>query len=75
MRTTLDIDDELLLRAKEQAVRQRSTLTRMIEEGLALRLLMHDLGKSTDEFQQLLRQGAALKPAGCRPLVSLRLLR
>lgn len=41
MRTTLDLDDTLLARAKAEAARQRTTLTRLIEEGLALRLA-HD---------------------------------
>lgn len=38
MRTTLDLNDALLRRAKAEAARQRTTLTRLIEEGLALRL-------------------------------------
>jgi predicted DNA-binding ribbon-helix-helix protein len=38
MRTTLDLDDALLAEAKALAVRERLTLTRLIEEGLALRL-------------------------------------
>ena len=38
MRTTLDLDDALLARAKAEAARQRTTLTRLIEEALALRL-------------------------------------
>jgi len=38
MKTTLDIRDDLLARAKAQAARERITLTRMIEEGLPLRL-------------------------------------
>lgn len=38
MRTTLDLNDALLIRAKAEAARQRTTLTRLIEEGLALRL-------------------------------------
>ena len=38
MKTTLDLDNELLARAKALAARERTTLTRMIEEGLALRL-------------------------------------
>lgn len=38
MKTTLDLNDELLLRAKALAVRQRTTLTRLIEEGLQMRL-------------------------------------
>lgn len=38
MRTTLDLDDTLLVRAKALAARERLTLTRVIEEGLRLRL-------------------------------------
>ena len=38
MKTTLNINDELLLSAKAAAVQQRTTLTRLIEEGLNLRL-------------------------------------
>ena len=38
MRTTLDLNDELIARAKAEATRERTTLTRLIEEGLRLRL-------------------------------------
>lgn len=38
MRTTLDIDDTLLAEAKALAARERTTLTRLIEQGLAIRL-------------------------------------
>ena len=38
MRTTLDVNDALFTRAKAQALRENSTLTRLIEEGLRLRL-------------------------------------
>ena len=38
MKTTLDIDDELLVRAKAMAARGRTSLTALIEEGLRLRL-------------------------------------
>jgi hypothetical protein len=38
MKTTLDIDDELLLKAKALAARERSSVTALIEEGLRLRL-------------------------------------
>ena len=38
MKTTLDIDDRLLASAKAFAARRRVTLTRLIEEGLRLRL-------------------------------------
>jgi Family of unknown function (DUF6364) len=38
MTTTLDINDQLLANAKAVAARQRTSLTRLIEEGLQLRL-------------------------------------
>ena len=38
MKTTLDLDDHLLADAKALAARQRTSLTRVIEEGLQLRL-------------------------------------
>jgi hypothetical protein len=38
MKTTLDINDQLLALAKALAVQQRTSLTRLIEEGLQMRL-------------------------------------
>ena len=38
MKTTLNINDQLLANAKVLAVQQRTSLTRLIEEGLQLRL-------------------------------------
>jgi hypothetical protein len=38
MKTTLDINDQLLADAKALAARQRTSLTRLIEQGLQLRL-------------------------------------
>lgn len=38
MKTTLDINDSLLANAKTLAAQQRTSLTRLIEEGLQLRL-------------------------------------
>lgn len=38
MKTTLDIDDGLLASAKALAAQQQTSLTRLIEEGLRLRL-------------------------------------
>jgi hypothetical protein len=43
MKTTLDIRDDLLAEAKALAARQRTTLTRMVEEGLTLRLRRCDV--------------------------------
>lgn len=44
MKTTLDINDSLLTKAKALAARQRTSLTRLIEEGLQLRLRAHKNG-------------------------------
>jgi hypothetical protein len=38
MRTTLDLNDQLLARAKARAVEEHTTLTRLVEQGLILRL-------------------------------------
>jgi hypothetical protein len=38
MKTTLNLNDTLLAEAKALAVQQRTSLTRLIEEGLQLRL-------------------------------------
>ena len=38
MKTTLNIDDNLLSQAKTFAIREQKTLTSLIEEGLMLRL-------------------------------------
>jgi hypothetical protein len=38
MKTTLDLSDSLVAEAKALAARQRTTLTRVVEEGLQLRL-------------------------------------
>lgn len=38
MKITLDINDQLLANAKALAARQRTSLTRLIEEGLQRRL-------------------------------------
>ena len=38
MKTTLDLNDQLLASAKALAAQQRISLTRLIEEGLQLRM-------------------------------------
>lgn len=43
MKTTLNLHDALVMEAKALAVRQRSTLTRLIEEGLRMRLRSEQL--------------------------------
>jgi hypothetical protein len=41
MKTTLDLRDDLLARAKELAAKERTSLTKIIEESLVLRLRRH----------------------------------
>jgi hypothetical protein len=41
MKTTLDLNDTLLVQAKALAAQQRTSLTKLIEEGLQLRLRAH----------------------------------
>jgi len=38
MKTTLNLSDDLVAQAKALATKERTTLTKMIEEGLILRL-------------------------------------
>lgn len=38
MKTTLNLSDDLVAQAKARATKERITLTKMIEEGLVLRL-------------------------------------
>ena len=45
MKTTLNIDDQLLSDAKALAAHQRTTLTRLIEEGLHLRMNAQPVGR------------------------------
>lgn len=47
MRTTLDIDDDLLLQAKSFAAKEHTSLTRLIEESLALHLRAAQTATST----------------------------
>ena len=42
MKTTLNIRDALLVQAKAAAARQHLSLTRLIEEGLRMRLRVED---------------------------------
>jgi Family of unknown function (DUF6364) len=46
MKTTLDLDDDLITRAKSQAARERKSLTALIEEGLRLRLRRRPITRS-----------------------------
>ena len=74
MRTTLDINDRLLTEAKALAARQRTTLTKLIEEGLRLRLRPQAVqsGKTTVDLP-VFKGGGGLRP-GINPLSNRSLL-
>ncbi len=62
MKTTLDIHDALLIEAKTLAARQRLSLTRLIEEGLRMRL-----GAAQGPGAKPRRAMPVCKPKGARP--------
>ncbi|VVC83488.1 DUF6364 family protein [Sideroxydans sp. CL21] len=53
MKTTLDINDSLLANAKALAAQQRTTLTRLIEEGLQLRLRSSSVSNKVSKQKKL----------------------
>ena len=55
MKTTLNIDDHLLSEAKALAAHQRTSLTRLIEEGLHLRLRVRPAGRRVKVTLPLLK--------------------
>lgn len=75
MKTTLDIDDRLLADAKALAAQQRSSLTRLIEEGLRMRL--RSAARSTEAAAPRLPviKGRGGLVAGVDPLSNKALLR
>jgi hypothetical protein len=68
MRTTLNIDDELLVKAKAVSARERKSLTALIEEGLRLRL------RRTDSRRRASSPPLAIHIAGVDPLSNRSLL-
>ncbi|MDQ6640330.1 MAG: DUF6364 family protein [Pseudomonadota bacterium] len=51
MKTTLDLNDALIANAKALAAQQRTTLTRVVEEGLRLRLASSRSAKRKSRFK------------------------
>ncbi len=51
MKTTLDLNDTLIANAKALAAQQRTTLTRVVEEGLRLRLASPPSTKQKERFK------------------------
>ena len=74
MSTTLDLNDQLLADAKALAARQRTTLTRLIEEGLQLRLRARPASAKPARVQLPVFQGRGGLVAGVNPLSNKALL-
>jgi CHASE2 domain-containing sensor protein len=67
MKTTLDINDTLLASAKALAARQRTSLTRLIEEGLQLRLRSSRVAKTAGKPKLRVYRGRGGLVAGVNP--------
>jgi hypothetical protein len=74
MKTTLDIDDELLVKAKALSARERKSLTALIEEGLRLRLRRTDSTRSTPLRALAIYRGKGGLVRGVDPLSNRSLL-
>ncbi|MGH9239932.1 MAG: DUF6364 family protein [Vicinamibacterales bacterium] len=68
MKTTLDLDDELLVRAKAASARERKSLTALIEEGLRLRLRRPGVGRRAAAKALAVHRGNGGFVAGVDPL-------
>lgn len=63
MKTTLDLSDTLLAEAKALAARERTTLTRVIEEGLQMRIgALRAVGKPARKTLPVFRGKGGLIP-------------
>lgn len=68
MKTTLDISDDLLARAKAVSARERKSLTALIEEGLRLRLRARRSDKSARPVELAIFNGKGGMRRGIDPL-------
>ena len=63
MKTTLDLNDTLIANAKALAAQQQTTLTRVVEEGLRMRLARPSKGRRATSLRLPLVDGkGGLKP-------------
>jgi hypothetical protein len=67
MKTTLDIDDELLVKAKVVSARERKSLTALIEEGLRLRLRKRSSGTTAPHLPLPIYRGKGGLARGIDP--------
>ena len=68
MKTTLDIDDELLIRAKALCAHERKSLTLLVEEGLRLRLRRRQTGSRKPAGAIAIYRGKGGLVQGVNPL-------
>ncbi len=74
VKTTLDLNDQLLIEAKALAARQRTSLTRLIEEGLQLRLRAETVATPRPRVRLPVFKGRGGLVAGVDPLSNRSLL-
>jgi hypothetical protein len=74
VKTTLDLNDQLLIEAKALAARQRTSLTRLIEEGLQLRLRVETAATPRPRVRLPVFKGRGGLVAGVDPLSNRSLL-
>ena len=74
MKTTLDLNDQLLVNAKALAAQQRTSLTRLIEEGLQLRLRAKTVDPSRQHKRLPVFKGRGGLVSGVEPLSNKALL-
>lgn len=74
MKTTLNINDQILSDAKALAAQQRTSLTRLIEEGLQLRLRAKAGSASRGKLRLPVFKGRGGLVAGVNPLSNKSLL-
>jgi hypothetical protein len=75
MKTTLDLNDQLLADAKALAAQQRTTLTRLVEEGLQLRLRARSDSGRPERVHLPVFEGQGGLVAGVNPLSNKALLK
>ena len=68
MKTTLNLNDQLLADAKALAAQQRTSLTRLIEEGLRLRLRAKSAAALQGRVRPPVFKGRGGLVAGVNPL-------
>jgi hypothetical protein len=68
VKTTLDINDSLLADAKSLALQQKTTLTRLIEEGLQLRLRKSNTSAKPKRHKMPVFKGRGGLVSGIDPL-------